>query len=58
MRKLCDRCLGDKVEKDEDGNVIKETDEDGNLVTNGDPDGKDKPCELCLGKGYTEISFM
>jgi len=46
MRKQCDRCGGDKVMKDEDGEPI--FDEDGNTI----------PCTLCLGKGYLTISYM
>lgn len=46
MRKKCDRCDGDKVMKDEDGNVLL------------DENDKPIPCTLCLGKGYLNISFM
>lgn len=47
MRKQCDRCDGDKVMKDEDGNILYE--DDGVTPTK---------CTLCLGKGYVSISYM
>ena len=47
VRVQCDRCDGDKVMKDKDGNILYER------------DGKTPiACTLCLGKGYTTISYM